>query len=87
MAKYEIHVARYYFNKRAYVAAVNRSKDVLENYRQTPSTEDALGIMSMAYEKMGYPKLLDDTLRILKRNYPKSRYFSKIGRLRGNADT
>lgn len=86
MAKYEIHVARYYFKKRAYVAAVNRSKHVLENYRQTPSTEDALGIMSMAYEKMSYPKLVEDTLRILKRNYPKSRYFKKIGRLRGAAD-
>jgi outer membrane protein assembly factor BamD len=77
-AKYEIKVARFYFERRAYVAAVNRCKYTLENYPRTPSTEDALGIKAMAYKAMGIPALMEDTLRILRLNFPDSRYFKEI---------
>jgi len=77
-ARYEIKVARFYFERRAYVAAANRCKYTLENYPRTPSTEDALGIQAMAYKAMEMPKLMEDTLRILKLNFPNSRYFEEI---------
>jgi outer membrane protein assembly factor BamD len=82
MAKYEIHVARHYYDLDAYVATVNRCKYVLENYQQTPAVEDALGIMSMAYMKMGYTELMDDALRVLKLNFPDSGYFKRIARMK-----
>ncbi|MCG6974915.1 MAG: outer membrane protein assembly factor BamD [Acidiferrobacterales bacterium] len=82
MAKYEIHVARHYYDLEAYVATVNRCKFVLENYQQTPATEDALGIMSMAYMKMGYTTLMDDALRVLKLNFPESNYFKRIAQMK-----
>lgn len=82
MAKYEIHVANHYYKNEAYVATVNRAKYVLENFQTTPSTEDALGIMSMAYFKMGYERLMLDSERVLKLNFPKSRYLRKISDLR-----
>jgi outer membrane protein assembly factor BamD len=85
MAKYEIHVAKHYYELEAYVASVNRCKYVLENYQQTPATEDALGIMSMAYKKMGYKTLMDDALRVLKLNFPESPYVKKIARM-GNGE-
>lgn len=80
-AKFEIHVARHYFKYKAYVATVNRCKYVLENFQKTPSAEDALGIMSMAYSKMGYTRLMQDTMRVLKLNFPKSRYLRKLAAL------
>jgi outer membrane protein assembly factor BamD len=82
MAKSEIHVARHYFDLGAYVATVNRCKFVLENFEQTPATEDALGIMAMAYYKMGYSTLMEDALRVLKLNFPKSKYFNQIALLK-----
>ncbi|KPK51618.1 MAG: hypothetical protein AMS22_10615 [Thiotrichales bacterium SG8_50] len=86
MAKYEIHVARHYYELDAYVATVNRCKFVLENYQQTPATEDALGIMSMAYMKMGYTVLMEDALRVLKLNFPNSQYLKRIASMQTGDD-
>ncbi|GAB4511683.1 MAG: outer membrane protein assembly factor BamD [Sulfuricaulis sp.] len=80
-AKYETLVARFYYERSAYVAAVNRAKYALENYPRTPSTEDALGIMALSYKAMGVEDLLKDTLRILAKNFPDSRYLAEVGAL------
>jgi outer membrane protein assembly factor BamD len=77
-AKYETQVARFYYKSSAYVAAVNRAKYALENYPRTPSTEDALGIMALSYKAMGVDDLATDTLKVLRRNFPDSRYIGKI---------
>jgi outer membrane protein assembly factor BamD len=73
-----VSVASYYYERRAYVAAVNRTKYTLENYPRTPATEDALGIQALAYKKMGLEKLSDDTVRVLGRNFPNSRYLDDL---------
>lgn len=78
-AKYETLVARFYYDRAAYVAAVNRAKYTLENYPRTPSTEDALGIMALSYKAMGMDDLLKDNVRILRRNFPGSRYLAELG--------
>lgn len=72
LATYEVNVADYYLRRGAYVAAVNRTKYVLETYAQTPATANALSIMTQAYLKMGMPQLAADSLRVLERNYPNS---------------
>lgn len=77
-ARYEVHVARFYLNRGAYVAAVNRCKYALENYSHTPAVEDALGIQAKAYKLMGMTRLSDDTIRVLRLNFPKSRYLKEI---------
>lgn len=76
LAKHDIHVADYYLRRGAYVAVVNRCKYVIENYQNTPAVEDALGMMMIAYEKMGMNDLAQDARRILKTNFPNSRYHS-----------
>lgn len=80
-ARYEIKVARYYYERGAYVAAVNRCKYTLENYARTPATEDALGIQALSYKRMGMDKLLGDTMRVLTRNFPNSRYVAEVAAL------
>jgi outer membrane protein assembly factor BamD len=82
-ARHEILAARFYYNRGAYVAAVNRCKFALENYPQTPSVEDALGIQAMAYKRMGMETLYGDMLRILRLNFPDSRYLGEAERLAG----
>lgn len=78
LAKSEINVARFYYSHRAYVATVNRTKYVIERYQRTPSVEDALGLQAMAYQKMGMESLKTDTLRVLEKNFPNSRYIKEV---------
>ena len=72
LAKYEIHVASYYQRRGAYIAAVNRAKDVLTMYPNSPSTHQALQILVKSYAAMGMEKLRDDAQRVLDRNFPGS---------------
>jgi len=72
LAMYEANVADFYLRRGAYVAAVNRAAYVLQNYARSPATENALGIMTQAYVKLGMPQLAADSLRVLERNYPQS---------------
>lgn len=70
MASYEIAVAEYYYDRRAYVAAANRAKYVVENFQQSPQTGDALAIMSQAYDKLELTQLSEDAYRVLRINFP-----------------
>ena len=70
LAQYEVHVAKFYFERDAYVAAANRGKYVVENYQRTPAVADALALMVKSYRKMDMPELARDALRVLEVNHP-----------------
>jgi len=72
LSDHELHVARYYMKRQAYIAAINRCKYVLEYFPQAPGVEQALVIMISAYDLLSLEDLKNDTLRILKTNYPNS---------------
>ncbi len=74
IATNEVYVAKYYLKREAYVAAANRAKSVVGNYPEAPAVEEALAVMVVAYDKLGINDLRDDALRVLKLNYPKSKY-------------
>ncbi|HEY0825800.1 MAG TPA: outer membrane protein assembly factor BamD, partial [Ramlibacter sp.] len=76
LAQYEVHVARYYFNRGAYVAAINRAQSALADYRDVPALEEALFIMMRSYDALGMAQLRDDTRRVLEKNYPGSGYLT-----------
>ena len=77
LALLEVHVARYYMKRNAYVAAVNRAQYALKNYPEAPATEEALFIMVKAYDLMGMNDLRDDSERIMRKNYPNSVYYTR----------
>jgi outer membrane protein assembly factor BamD len=70
LAGYEVHVARYYYNRGAYLAAANRAQATLTNYPRTPANEDALIVLVNSYDKLQMPQLRDDAQRILKESFP-----------------
>lgn len=76
LAAYEVHVARYYYRRGAYIAAVNRAQGMIQDYRQTPSAEEALYIMAISYEKLALPDLQNDAMRVLKQNFPDSKFIT-----------
>lgn len=70
VAQHEIHVARYYMRRQAYVAAANRARHVVERFPETPSVPDALVIMATAYKVLELDDLSEDALRVLELNFP-----------------
>ena len=74
LAQYEVHVARYYFTRGAYVAAINRAQIALADYQGVPAVEEALYILMQSYDALGMDQLRDDTKRVLTSNYPNSEY-------------
>ncbi len=76
LAENEMHVARFYLRKEAFVASLNRCKTVLERFQETPAVEEALAIMVVAYKKLNLLKLSDNSSRVLIKNYPNSPYLT-----------
>ena len=74
LAAYEVHVARYYFRRGAYVAAANRAQQAVQEFQTSPSTEEALFIMVQSYDRLGLTQLRDDAARVLAKNFPDSRF-------------
>jgi outer membrane protein assembly factor BamD len=77
LAQYEVHVARYYYTRGAYLAAINRAQLALADYREVPALEEALYIMVQSYDALGLTDLRDDAKRVLTSNYPKSEYLTR----------
>jgi len=77
LASLEVHVARYYMKRNAYVAAINRAQFALKTYPEAPATEEALFIMVKAYDLMGMNDLRDDSERVMRKNYPNSVYYTR----------
>ena len=75
LAQYEVHVARYYYQRGAYVAAVNRAQQAIADYRDAPALEEALYILTQAYDKLGMNDLRDDADRVMRKNFPSSRLY------------
>ncbi|MCB1763375.1 MAG: outer membrane protein assembly factor BamD [Gammaproteobacteria bacterium] len=65
LAMNEMHVARYYMKRGAYLAAANRCVTVIEKYQRTPSVKEALEILALAYDKLGMQELSADARRVL----------------------
>ncbi len=70
LAMHEIHVARFYMKRKAYLAAVNRASTVIEKYQRTPAVPYALQIMQEAYAKLEMVDLAKDATRVYELNYP-----------------
>jgi outer membrane protein assembly factor BamD len=77
LAQYEVHVARYYYSRGAYVAAINRAQSALADYRDVPALEEALFILMRSYDALGMTQLRDDTRRVMETNYPSSEYLTR----------
>jgi outer membrane protein assembly factor BamD len=79
LASHEVHVARYYMKRGAYLAAANRAQVAIQRYPQAPATEEAVFVLVRAYDELGMEKLRDDAARIMQKNFPESRYLKPGG--------
>ena len=76
LASHEVHVARYYMKRAAYVAAANRAQYAIQHYPQAPAVEEAMFILIKAYDALGMNELRDAADRVMHTNFPNSPYFT-----------
>jgi outer membrane protein assembly factor BamD len=77
LSRYEVHVARYYFRRGAYVAAANRAQQAVAEFQGAPAVEEALYLMMLSYDKLQLKELRDAAERVLKLNFPDSAYLKQ----------
>ena len=77
IAMNEVFVARYYYGRYAYVAAINRAQSVITDFEGVPAAEDALYIMMLSYRKLGMDDMASDTERVLVKNFPDSKLLAQ----------
>jgi len=82
LAKHELTVGKFYFDRDRYVAAANRFQEIVLHYQTTPSIEEALYYLSSCYARMDMKKDARQTAQLLQHNYPNSSWSSKAGRFR-----
>lgn len=70
LADHELIVARYYIKRRAFIAAVNRAKYVVENFQGSPAVADGLAIMAKAYRHLNLEDLAKSAEKNLIHNFP-----------------
>lgn len=80
LAAYELHVANYYFKRKAYVAVIGRCNYLIEKYPNAPANIDALLFLQKAYEAILMKDSARDVEKIIQANYPnyKSVYFNEV---------
>ncbi|HWK71359.1 outer membrane protein assembly factor BamD [Pollutimonas sp. M17] len=77
IAQNEVHVAQYYYERGAYVAAINRAQTVITDFQGVPIAEKALYIIYLSYDKLGLTELRDDAKRVLDQNFPNSKFYEQ----------
>jgi outer membrane protein assembly factor BamD len=70
LSRHELFVAIFYTKKGANIAAINRSKYIIEKYPNTPSVPAALHLMAHNYDVISADMLAKDARRVLKKSYP-----------------
>ncbi len=74
LAEGELHVARYYMERGAYLAAVGRAQYVIERFQRTGAVEDALVLMIEGYQRLGEDDLAAAAQRVLTMNREAGRF-------------
>ena len=72
LAEADVIVARFYYQRGAYLASANRAQLVIRDYDRAPAVEEALYLLTKSYEKLGMTDLSNDSLRVFKLNFPDS---------------
>ncbi len=80
MAKHEVNVGKFYFDRGRYVAAANRFQAVIREYQTTPAIEEALYRLAASYSALNIRNSARTTARLLLYNYPNSEWSRKAER-------
>jgi outer membrane protein assembly factor BamD len=75
LAGKEMNIGRYYLRRAKYVAAINRSRSVIERYQSTTHVPEALHRLTEAYMSLGVAEEARRTAAVLGYNFPSSIWY------------
>jgi outer membrane protein assembly factor BamD len=81
LAGKEMQVGRYYLERREYIAAARRFRNVVEGYSNTRHVEEALARLTETYFAMGLQSEAQTAAAVLGHNFPDSRWYADSYRL------
>lgn len=64
LAKRELAIAKYYYERGAYLSAARHSQMMLQAYRNTPVLEDALDLLATSYDRLKLTEAKDHALAV-----------------------
>jgi outer membrane protein assembly factor BamD len=70
VADYENHIARYYYERGAYAAAISRAAYTLQVFDGAPAISETLRILVESYRKLGMYDLANDAERVMTASFP-----------------
>jgi len=77
LAQAEVNVARFYFGRGAYAAAINRAQTAITGFEGVPAAEEALYLKYRSYQALGLNDLAADARRVLELNFPQSAFLAQ----------
>ena len=80
LARHEFYIALYYTNNGSHIAAINRSKYIIEHYPNSPIVADGLHLIAHNYDAINAKELAKDARTVLYASYPKYSPNYKIDR-------
>ena len=77
LAAKEMYIGRYYFKKKKWISAINRFRNIIDNYQTTIYTEEALHRLVEVYYTIGLEDEAKKYAKILGYNYQSSKWYEK----------
>ena len=77
LAAKEMYIGRYYFDKKKWIAAINRFRTVVDNFDQTIYVEEALHRLVEIYYIIGLRDEAQKYAKVLGYNYQSSQWYEK----------
>ena len=74
MARHELHAARYYARRHAYIASANRAQYVVRHFQGTEAVEEAMAILYKSYRALGRDELVENSYAVFMHNWPDSAF-------------
>lgn len=71
----EMLTGRYYMERREFLAAINRFREVAEDYQDTRHIEEALARLTESYMSLGLAREAQDAAAVLGHNFPDSKWY------------
>lgn len=81
LAGKEMQIGRYYLERREYIAAARRFRNVVEQYGNTRQVEEALARLTETYYAMGLQSEAQTAAAVLGHNFPDSQWYADSYRL------
>ncbi len=80
LASYELHVANFYYKRKAFIAVINRCNYLIEKYPNAPANIDALYFLRNSYSQLMMIDNARSIGKIIELNYPdyESKFFQDV---------